>query len=455
MSNLRFTAALCASKLTRSGLKLLGKAATHTPGAVALRLCPDFLKRIGRPETIIGVTGTDGKTTVTNMISDLLINTGRELFSNRAGSNIQGGIASALAGNAGISGRPKCDLAVLEVDERSSRLIYPYIKPDFVVVPNIFSDSIKRNANTEFIFNIMNGSIPDSATLILNADDPISMRLAPGNRRIYFSVDPQEGERMDEDNMIGGVPYCPVCGRPVSYEWRRYHQIGRLSCPSCGFKSPEPDYRFVREEDGFAVIDTPDGEIKVRCPGYTIPDKYNITTAVAMLGAMGVPAAEISAAADRLKIVATRYNSETYGDVQAEFRLAKGLNPVACSRVFDGLRDIPGKKTVIMTLDDRHDAEKTCENVSWLYDTDYQFLAGDDIEEIIIGGANCLDHKVRMLLGGVRPEIIKTCFDERQAIRLYDHSKSRHIIYFFDVYSQDNVADAKAYLGKEYGGAAK
>ena len=77
-------------------MRLLGKKATYLPGKLALRICPDFLSRIGKPDLLIGVTGTNGKTTVSNMLCDLLIGFGEDPVSNRLGSNIDAGAASAL-----------------------------------------------------------------------------------------------------------------------------------------------------------------------------------------------------------------------------------------------------------------------------------------------------------------------------------------------------------------------
>ena len=55
--------------------------------------------------------------------------------------------------------KQKYDVAVLEVDERSSIKVYSYITPTYLVCTNLFRDSIKRNAHPEFIFNIINGAL--------------------------------------------------------------------------------------------------------------------------------------------------------------------------------------------------------------------------------------------------------------------------------------------------------
>lgn len=133
-------------------------------------------------------------------------------MSNRAGSNILGGIVTTMISAIDWRGRTTKDLAVLELDERSSRLVFPHVHPDLLLCTNLFRDSFKRNAHSEFIFDILDQNIPASTKLVLNGDDLISARLAPKNDRVYFGVLPQEGEEMTEDNRIQDMPLCPYCG---------------------------------------------------------------------------------------------------------------------------------------------------------------------------------------------------------------------------------------------------
>ena len=139
-----------------------------------------------RPCKIIGITGTNGKTTTANMINDILADNGYSPVNNRAGSNILGGVATTLISAVNLRGKTVKDLAVLELDERSSRLIYPYVHPTYLLCTNLFRDSYKRNAHSEFIFDILDKHIPKQTKLVLNADDLVSARLAKGNDRVYF-----------------------------------------------------------------------------------------------------------------------------------------------------------------------------------------------------------------------------------------------------------------------------
>lgn len=83
----KFYATLAGTKVLIGGLKLARKNATHVPGNQALKVCPDFLEKIDKPKVVIGVTGTNGKTTVSNLIDDVLADTKLQFIDNRFGGD--------------------------------------------------------------------------------------------------------------------------------------------------------------------------------------------------------------------------------------------------------------------------------------------------------------------------------------------------------------------------------
>ena len=96
MEILRYYIALWAAKLSIVALKITKHNGTNFPGVLALKICPRFLKYAPKPEKIIAVTGTNGKTTTSNMLLDMLTMDGHNVLNNKMGSNINSGIASSL-----------------------------------------------------------------------------------------------------------------------------------------------------------------------------------------------------------------------------------------------------------------------------------------------------------------------------------------------------------------------
>lgn len=405
--NLRFFVALIISKAAMWLQKLLGMNASYFPGKLAIKLCPDFLGRIDKPETIITVTGTNGKTTCCNMLLDVLTENGYDVLNNRAGSNIDAGIASALIAGSDLAGHVHQKYAVFEVDERSSKKIYKYVHPDYAVCTNLFRDSIQRNAHPEFIFSFIDSALPDDTHMILNADDPISSRLKAGNRRSYFSIERLPSDRDECVNIINDMRVCPNCGEKLEYEYVRYHHIGKMRCPGCGFASPEADYAALPDyaEKCFSVR-TKNGSESYPLINDSVFNTYNQVTVVSVLREFGLSAEAIAKSFSHMSIVKSRYTNVVKNGVEVVTNMTKGQNPVACSIVFDYIRSEEGVKEVIVMLDDMT-YKKTTEIVTWVYDADFEFLNDASIKRVVVCGVRMHDYHLRLLLAGVPEEKIR------------------------------------------------
>ena len=413
--NLRFLIALWISKAAMFLQKLLGMNASYFPGKLAIKLCPDFLGRIDKPETIITVTGTNGKTTCCNMLLDILTENGYDVLNNKAGSNIDAGIASALIAEASLTGRVSKKLGLFEVDERSSKKIYAYVHPNYTVCTNLFRDSIQRNAHPEFIFSFIDSSLPDDTHLILNADDPISSRLREGNKRSYFSIGRLPTDRDKCINIINDMRMCPKCHSGLEYEYVRYHHIGKMRCPVCGFASPEPDFLASPDwEKGSFTVRTADGEEEYPLVSSSVFNTYNQVTVVAMLRTFGLSAEAIAKSFSHLKIVETRFTSVEKNGVEVITNMTKGHIPVACSIVFDYIRNEPGRKEVILMLDDMT-YKKTTEIMTWVFDADFELLNHESITRVVAAGVRIHDYHLRLLLAGIPEDKIRCVENEADA----------------------------------------
>lgn len=413
--NLRFLIALWISKAAMFLQKLLGMNASYFPGKLAIKLCPDFLGRIDKPETIITVTGTNGKTTCCNMLLDILTENGYDVLNNKAGSNIDAGIASALIAEASLTGKVSKKLGLFEVDERSSKKIYAYVHPNYTVCTNLFRDSIQRNAHPEFIFSFIDSSLPDDTHLILNADDPISSRLREGNKRSYFSIGRLPTDRDKCINIINDMRMCPKCHSGLEYEYVRYHHIGKMRCPVCGFASPEPDFLASPDwEKGSFTVKTADGEEEYPLVSSSVFNTYNQVTVVAMLRTFGLSAEAIAKSFSHLKIVETRFTSVEKNGVEVITNMTKGQNPVACSIVFDYIRNEPGRKEVILMLDDMT-YKKTTEIMTWVFDADFELLNHESITRVVAAGVRIHDYHLRLLLAGIPEDKIRCVENEADA----------------------------------------
>ncbi len=445
MEKLSFYIALWSAKAAQLALRIIRRGGTTAPGKIALAICPGFLGRIGRPETLIGVTGTNGKTTVSNMLCDIFESLGLDPVSNREGANIDAGAATSLISAVNLGGKCRKKLGVLEMDERSAARLFPVLKPDYLIVTNLFRDSMRRNAHPEYIAGLMDRSIDPTTHLILNADDPISSSLAPLNSRTLFSVDKLSEEPPLRDNLVQDVQICPVCGERIEYDFRRYHHIGRAHCDACGWHSPDPDYLLISADPEAGKITVMESDIwqEYPMPSPEIYNLYNALAAVTLLRSMGRSAEEIARAMETLKVVQSRLRSEDIGRWQLTESMAKGLNAVACSRNFDMVRNTPGKKAVVLMLDDVFDEKDSSENIAWLYDADFEFLCDEDIVQILAVGTRCLDTRLRLLLAGAEPGKVTAVPKAADAADLVMLDACEKVFVLFEVYRHAQAMEVR------------
>ena len=433
MGKLKFYAALWAAKLSRPALKLTGHNGTNFPGELALRICPDFLRYVGKPEHVIAVTGTNGKTTVSNLLCDILEMDGKRVLNNRFGSNISSGIATSLVAGVGLFNRPRYHAAVLEIDERSSKRIYPYIKPDYLVLTNLFRDSIMRNAHPHYIADFLTASIPPETKLVVNADDLIACSVAPDNPRVCFGIRKMDTDVTECINLINDNRICPRCNGDLKYEYLRYHHIGRAYCPQCGFRAPEYDVegRDVDLENMTMTIADREGSGQYRLLSDGVFNIYNMVTAAALLRQLGMSHEKIAGYMDRTHIVETRYNVEPVGQVELVMQMAKEKNALACSRAFDYVSHQPGRKELFLMMNCLGDEKHWSENVCWLYDCDFEFLNSDEIFHIVATGPRARDYRLRLLLAGVPAERIDCQEDEFAATELLRFEPGSRVYMFY------------------------
>ncbi len=440
---LRFYLALWAAKATTAILRAMHRNATHLPGLVAMKLCPDFLARVDHPKTIIAVTGTNGKTTVCNLLDDILPDFGVSIINNRFGGNVRGGIVATFLNACTMGGHIKEDMAVLEVDERSAIHIFKYIEPDYLVVTNLFRDSFKRNAHSEFISDILNSAIPAKTKLIVNADDLISSHLAPTNARVSYGIAQLPVDEDAPQNIVRDIVACPVCNETLDFDFIRYNHIGRAHCPQCDYGSLTPAYEIVATDavTRTLTVKTANGEERYRMIGDNITDWYNSLTAIATLRELGFEAEAIETSLRKQQIVKSRFDQFEQGGKTVTMLLAKGQNPIACSRAFDFIRRSEGRKTVILLIEDFFDAKHSSENIAWLYDADFEFLNDDSVTNIIVAGVRAADFRVRMLLAGISDERIVCMRDEFATADAVDLNNTDNTFVLFDVYTV-SFADA-------------
>src|SRR5579859_6574217 len=175
----RLSAALMAGRAAAVLSRRLGRGGgTVIAGHLVPRIAPGALREVTRslPNGSIVVSGTNGKTTTTRLISHILSSAGMRPIHNRAGANLLSGLFTAVAQGTDWQARPRGDVGLFEVDEATIPSALLHIQPRVLLLHNIFRDQLDRYGEVHFVANLWQEAIrrlPPSTTVLLNADDPL------------------------------------------------------------------------------------------------------------------------------------------------------------------------------------------------------------------------------------------------------------------------------------------
>ena len=238
------------------------------------------------------------------MVSTVLERAGTRLVHNRAGANMVGGVASALAAAARRGGRElDGDLGLFEVDEfwlgagrRGARAARdPALQP----VPRP-ARPLRRAGHHRRPLGRAGGAprrpLRRSCSTPTTRWSPTSGRAAGA---LYFGVE-DDALALPELQHASDSKHCRRCGHAYVYETVYLAHLGRYHCPNCGQRRPEPavvgrdvELRGIRSA---AFTLTHGGEShRVELPLPGLYNVYNALGAAALCLALEVPLADVAA----------------------------------------------------------------------------------------------------------------------------------------------------------------
>ncbi len=354
-----------ASRLARRGAGLT------LPGRIALLLSPSALRRLSRSRPVILVSGTNGKTTTTRLLTAALGFLG-PVVSNGSGSNLEAGLVSALLGT------PASRAAVLEVDEVVLPSALASCRPVAVVLLNLSRDQLDRTS--EVSFHVARWRVALGAydgPVVANADDPLVVAAVRGGRP-------------SEDHVVwvaagqtwwGDVPLCPACGA----SWQVPE--GPWSCAGCGAQRPEPAWSLV----GDALLSRSGERAEL---SLALPGRASAANAAMAAAAAHLRAVPVEAALERMRSVTDvegRYLSSQQGEHDLRLLLAK--NPAGWLEALSELALV--EDPVVIALNARA-ADGT--DPSWLWDVPFERLRG---RRVVVTGERAVDVSVRLFYAEV------------------------------------------------------
>ena len=426
----RSTIACLAADAARWGTtRLLHRGGGNAPGAVALRVDPGIIGSLGgRLERSVMVTGTNGKTTTTGLLADALAADGTRVACNRAGNNMESGIAAALVETRATRPQAGC----FECDELYTVRVMPALRPRALVLLNLFRDQLDRYGEIDHTQDVIAEALRRSGktALVYNADDPLCASIAArvDNPGLPFGIDEPTGLEADR---ISDSRFCARCNAPLDYEYVHYGQLGAYRCPECGWRRPELAFAAVNVTltcGGFEfdVEDRRGSEVvrhHVRTRYSGLYMVYNVMAALAGCLVAGGDAARFQEVLDAYEPASGRGKTFSLdGGYQAVSMLAK--NPTGFNRMIAQVRAEQGRYLALFLNDNDADGH----DVSWIWDIDLERLRDlPDLRCVFVGGTRREDMAVRVKYAEL-PGAIELIDGVEDALALVEAGEKLHVV---------------------------
>ncbi len=437
-------------KIIVKTLRLLKRNAGNLPGIILWHLSGHKCVSMFKVECpIIAITGTNGKTSVTNCIAQLFERSGKNIIINKEGNNLDTGICSLLLRHCDMKGRVKADYLILETDESHVPVVYSQLKLDTLIVLNFFRDQLDRNGEMETLIQKINGFCKTfGGNLILNGDDPNTARLGkanPENKNVkYFHAMPY-AFATDKAFEASEGRFCPFCGEALKYEYYQYSHIGKFSCGKCGFGNYEP-YITAENIDLEKPVFTADG-FEYSPKLNSIYNVYNMPAVAAAAKLYNIDRKITDSVISTYTVNNGRMENFMLGDRKTTLNLAK--NPVGANMTLRVMNETRGEKELLFVLNDNV-ADGL--DVSWIWDINFSIF--ERVTRVVTSGTRAYDIAVRIKCSGFEASKIVVCPELDKAVECLAETPGRKYVIANYTAVQPTRSALKRYISK-HGGKAE
>ena len=423
----RNTLTLALGHGARAASRLRGSGGSAFPGLVMEKADPHFMARAlaPLPYGVVLVSGTNGKTTTTRMVVELLRGQGLKVFTNPTGSNFTRGVVAALLGAMPLNGRLDADVAVLELDEAHATHFVRTVKPRAALLLNVMRDQLDRFGEIDYTASLLHKvARATTGTVVLNADDP---RLAAPSFRADlradvrgFAVSPQlRSVFLSDDELHDSLDGCTL-GQPKKDAEAKADTKAEptTEAPLDSVKEPgqgEPDavaadspakpaekptqpleiVATLEEMMGrHAVIDLSGRRHEV---DFAIPGAHNILNATAAMGLvkelLGERTDEQALAASAAKVTAAFGRGELLSIDGQEVELGLVKNPAGFRMSLLSAAAVRSQQPplIMIAINDQYADGR---DMSWLWDVDFTTLKQAGVS--IVTGVRATDMALRL-----------------------------------------------------------
>lgn len=411
-----FYFSLILAKIISAFLHITGiSSGTSIIGRIVLKVSPNFLKECNKYiKTKINVTGTNGKTTTSGLVTHILKSSGKTVVNNAMGANMLTGVVNALS----VSLNPfiKTDYSVIESDEAYLSKIYDQFDADYLVVTNLFRDQLDRYGELATTKRLIQEGIDKKPELklLLNADDPLVASFE-GKNKIFYGIEDvyYADESLKSKSSTEEVFSCP-CGKALKYEKKFFAQQGHYYC-DCGYKRPEPKYSAeVTLYKDYSVLSINGINYEISLVG--LYNAYNALAAISLCLELGIR--DIEKCLGSFKVAFGRSEVKYLNGKRTLIQLIK--NPIGANEV---LKTASRDSNLLIIINDNYADGR---DVSWLWDAEFERV-NTNKNEIVVSGIRANDMALRLKYADIPEKQIKIISDIDNAVEYISKSAENDI----------------------------
>lgn len=410
---MRFILTLWIAKFVAFAVNLVDKKrGSSYSGKIAIKLMPNFVacfKKINYNKVYF-ISGTNGKSTTTNLLYHTLISAGRSVACNTEGANMMSGVATTLIKNSSLLGVFNKEYLVLEIDERSFPIIRKVLPGRNLGLTNLQKDQVQRNGDPDFILRKIRSAITPDMTLYLNNEEPRSCSLEVCTEKIaYFSIERNERSYTRDDFYAVTLP-CPKCGHPITYHYYNLANIGNFSCTKCGYSSKKEANVIVKELD-FERKSFICGESRWTVPYGNPFYIYNFAMCIAICRKIGLTDREIQTGFAAFANPASHEDVISYKGKEIHYLRGKQENPEALQSQLDIIAGDNRRKAVFVGMYPITDFYPHYGGSFYFFDCDFAPVVESNVEQYVAFSST--------VAGNIASRMILAGADESQ-ISVYD-----------------------------------
>lgn len=346
-----------------------GSGGSALPGLITEKLYPDFLNEVLKDIPVVVISGTNGKTTTTKIVSELLSDYGLRVFTNPTGSNFTRGIVSAVLDSM-HNGKFNFDIAVLELDEAHAVHFVKKIKPAYSLLLNVLRDQMDRFGEIDSTAGFLKTVAENTAkVVVLNRNDPLLNKVKVKNKR-YFGYSSKIAPLFPNDDELYGLK----------------NDIAK----------PKADILLEKLSDNKAVFNI--GSVKLRLPG--AHNALNAAGALALVQSVVGKRFDAQKSLLRLEKVEPAFGRGEkliINDKVLEMILVK--NPSGFRVALTSQNNT--KATTMIAINDKYADGR---DMSWLWDVSFSVLGQVDV----VSGIRAYDMALRLQYDEIPVEIVET-----------------------------------------------